>query len=180
MVKKIKSEAFVAFAAIVISLCALIVSFYEVRIMRTQQKASLYPHLQISQQYSPEGFAIEAKNKGIGPAKVESLEVKVNGKKMPSLTAVFDYVLGEGHQINYRNYTVNTINNLVLEPAYDKPLVKLNWNDDSRRFIESLKDLEINVVYSSLLGDCWLVGFDRIPESCNCPKEGESTSTFKF
>ena len=62
---KFKSEKIVAFTAILISLCALVVSFYEVRIMRTQQKAMVWPYIIMGQQYSSEGFSILASNKGL-------------------------------------------------------------------------------------------------------------------
>jgi len=177
---RFKADRIVAFSAILISLCALIVSFYEVRIMRSQQKASLYPHLQISEQYGPDGFAIEAKNKGIGPAKIESLRVLVEGVPQVNLPDVFDKLLGLNHSINWNIYTVNTINYLVLEPSYDKPLFRVEWNEDSRELIKHLNDFEIEVIYSSLLGDCWKVNFRETPEECDCPTDIDEDEQFIF
>lgn len=83
-----KADRIVAFAAIVISLCALIVSFYEVRIMRTQQKSSVWPYVQIDQYYNAERFALNAVNKGVGPTMIKSVILKVDGKP-PKKSSVY-------------------------------------------------------------------------------------------
>ena len=97
--KKIKTEAFAAITAIIVSACALGVSFYEASIMRTHQKSAVWPYIQLGQQYDSKGFALEANNKGVGPAMIESLKVWVDNKPVNSLNQVLDTLLGEGHGV---------------------------------------------------------------------------------
>lgn len=171
--KRFRSEKIVAFTAIIISLCALVVSFYEVRIMRTQQKASVWPFVTMGQQYSSEGFALLASNKGIGPAKVESVRIWAKGKQVTELEEILDEILGENHGITYNDYGLNGINKSVLEPGYEKPLLRFNWTDATREFQQKLYLINIEVVYSSILGDCWKLSLKQKNEPCECPKPDE-------
>ena len=61
--------------ALVVSFLALIVSVFETLILNSQQKAMVWPHVNIKPQYSEEGFSILAINNGIGPAKINSMQV---------------------------------------------------------------------------------------------------------
>lgn len=106
--KTFNADRIVAFTAILISVCALVVSFYEVRIMRTQQEASVWPFVLIGQNYNSEGFAITAMNKGIGPAKIESLILRVDGEPLDSLNQLFVKTVGAEHKFN-RNYAIGII-----------------------------------------------------------------------
>ncbi len=178
--KKFNADRIVAYTAILISICALVVSFYEVRIMRTQQEASVWPYLLIGQNYNAEGFAISAMNKGIGPAKIESLILRVDGEPLDSLHQLFEQTVGPKYKFNYNNYSVNGINQTVLEPGYDKHLIRLPWIPDTYKFIDQLDRMEIEVIYSSILGECWWMTFGETPEPCDCPEKGDRTDQFNF
>ena len=170
---KFSTEKIVALTAILISLCALVVSFYEVRIMRTQQKASVWPFVVMGQQYSGKGFAVEAANKGLGPSKIESVRVWVRGKQVNELDQIFEELLGPDHGITYNDFGVNGINKSVLEPGYNKPLFRLNWTDATREIQKKLYLINIEVVYSSILGDCWKLSLKESNQPCDCPKPDE-------
>lgn len=169
-----------AFTAILISVCALVVSFYEVRIMRTQQEASVWPYLLLGQNYNSEGFAITAMNKGIGPAKIESLILRVDGEPLDTLNQLFVETVGLEHKFNYNNYSVNGINETVLEPGYDKHLLRLPWIPDTYKFVDQLERVEIEVIYSSILGQCWWMTFEKSPEPCECPAKKDKKDQFNF
>ena len=176
--RKFSSEKIVAFTAIIISLCALVVSFYEVRIMRTQQKASVWPYVTMGQQYSANGFAIETANKGIGPAKIESVKVWVKGKQVTELDEVLTAILGPDHGITYNDFGVGGINKTVLEPGYDNYLVRFNWTDKTRELQKNLYMINIEVVYSSILGDCWRLSLKEANQPCECPKVDKKEQFF--
>ncbi len=178
--KKIKTEAFAAVTAIIVSACALGVSFYEVRIMRAQQKTSVWPHVEIGQQYDGEGFALEANNKGVGPALVKSLKVSVDGKQMNSLDQLLDEILGEGHGVGWANSTVHNVNGKVLEAGYDLPMVRFKWNDKTRELQNNLERIKIEMIYSSIYDDCWKLSFDTEPEPCDCPSARIESEQFSF
>ena len=124
----------------------------------------------MDQQYSGEGFAVEAANKGLGPSKIESVRVWVKGKKVNELNDIFEELLGPDHGITYNDFTVNGINRMVLEPGYDKPLFRLKWSDATREIQRQLYAINIEVVYSSILGDCWKLSLKEANQPCDCPK----------
>jgi len=171
--RRLNTELIVAFTAILISVCALVVSFYEVRIMRTQQKASVWPFVTMGEQYNSKGFALLAANKGIGPAKVESLKVWVKGKQVKELDDIFTELIGPDHGITYNDYGVHGINGSVLEAGYEKPLFNLNWTEATREVQKKLFLINVEVIYSSILGDCWKLSLKEENQSCDCPKPEE-------
>ena len=77
---KINSTLLIAISAVFISVCALFVSIQEVRIMRTQQKVSLYPYLTVGNFFNSQGFGIYINNSGTGLAKINSYQI-FDGKK---------------------------------------------------------------------------------------------------
>lgn len=178
--KRIKTEAFAAVTAIIVSACALGVSFYEVRIMRAQQKTSVWPHVEIGQQYDGEGFALEANNKGVGPALVKSLKVSVDGKRVNSLSQLLDTILGEGHGIGWSNSTVHNVNGKVLEAGYNMPMVRFKWNKKARELSDNLERIKIEMIYASIYEDCWKLTFDSEPAPCECPSERIESEQFSF
>ncbi len=182
MFKKIKSEAFVALAAIVISICALFVSFYEARIMRTQQKASVWPYVQLGQHYDHEGFMYKAQNRGVGPAMIESVVLTFDGVEQRSFAELMDSVLGEGHGLGYSNTRVSGINHQVLPKDYDKFAIAMNWDDEGRvrEFTKHVGRIGFEVIYSSILGDCWVLTDEKDPEPCDCPEESDLRTQFEF
>lgn len=177
---KIKTEAFAAITAIIVSACALGVSFYEVRIMRSHQKSTVWPYIQLGQQYSGEGFALEAINKGVGPAMVQSLKVWVDRKPVNSLNQVLDSLVGEGHGIDWNNYSINNVNGNVLESGYHKPMVKFKWNEKTRELQSRLSRIDIEMIYKSIYDDCWKVTFGSNPEPCECPEKRLAKEQFSF
>lgn len=64
----------VALSAVLIGICALVVSVVQVRIMREEQHASVWPRLVLAQSYSQgRRFGVVVSNPGIGPAVVKSV-----------------------------------------------------------------------------------------------------------
>lgn len=178
--KKIKTEAFAAITAIIVSACALGVSFYEASIMRTHQKSAVWPYIQLGQQYDSKGFALEAYNKGVGPAMIESLKVWVDNKPVNSLNQVLDTLLGEGHGVNWNNYSIHNVNQNVLESGYNEPMVRFQWNDDTRILQKKIDRIKIEMIYKSIYDDCWMVSFDSTPKPCDCPSERVEKEQFSF
>ena len=81
-----------ALSAVVIGVCALVVSFYEVRIMRADQRASVLPLVELNRSTlrvarndpgasaSVTQLQFNAENVGIGPARVKNFRVTVDGR----------------------------------------------------------------------------------------------------
>lgn len=178
--RKIKGDVFIAVAAFIVSACALAVSFYEVRIMREQQKSAVWPYIQIGEQYDEEGFSLEATNKGVGPAKIISLKAWVDKKPINELSEALDSILGKGHGIGWANTSIHNVNENVLESGYKESMVRFAWNEASRKLQKRLGRIKLEMIYQSIYDDCWVVTFDNNPEPCDCPEERIESEQFSF
>src|SRR3982751_1653555 len=73
-------ETFIAVAALVVSISAVVVGLYEASLQRAHDRAEVWPHLEISTFTSSSGASISLVNNGIGPAIIKSVVVTVDGK----------------------------------------------------------------------------------------------------
>lgn len=158
--RRLDTNLVIAASAIVISLCALVVSYVEVSVMRADQRASVWPYLDLGVSYSADGFSIGATNRGLGPALVESVVVEVDGRPARSWDEVVERLVGPESGLDYGNTLRNTINGEVL-PA-DRELMLFGvtggWTPIKREMVDELNRLDWLVCYCSVYGDCWTVG----------------------
>ncbi|PQJ80002.1 hypothetical protein [Polaribacter porphyrae] len=163
LIKKINTNLLVASSAVFISFCALFISVQEMKIMRVQQKASMYPYLTLGWVYNSEGFGVELKNSGNGLAKINSYKVFNDSVYFKEWLQVIKTYMPESNEIGYGNITTaGNIRNLMISPNETKKLIFINWNDETRMLHSRLENLEISVSYESLLDEHWIIK-DGIP-----------------
>lgn len=147
----------VASNALLLSACALYISIQEVRIMRTQQKATMFPYLTITKTYNSDGYGIIIKNSGNGLAKINSYQVYTDSIHFKDWFDVLQTLSPES-KINYSMInTVGSIQNEMITPEEKLNLIFLRWTDETRLFEEFLDMLKIRICYSSLLEEHWVV-----------------------
>lgn len=161
--KKINTNSIVAASAVLISLCALLISVQEIRIMRAQQKATMYPYLTIGYTYNSKGFGIELKNSGNGLAKINSYKVFNDSAYFKDWLHIIRTYMPESKKTGYSNIiTSGNIRNLMISPNETKKLIFINWNDETRILHSRLENLEVSISYESLLNEYWIIE-DGIP-----------------
>lgn len=166
---KINVNLVIALAAMVISLCALVVSIYEVRIMRAEQKVAVYPYLSIGTFYNSKGFGLYVKNSGTGLARINSYQVYIEGKYFNNWLEVVDHYAPEGHGIDYNMMSSNTLHEEIITPNERVNIFQVSWTDETRKVSEKVGDLVVKICYSSLLDDYWEVKNDRSRKELNSP-----------
>lgn len=76
------SEKVLSFAAMFISVMTLVVLVVQTRLMQAQQRLSVLPYLQISNYGSyTQNYKLMVLNNGIGPAFIESVTIRYQGKE---------------------------------------------------------------------------------------------------
>lgn len=166
-IKKLNTTLIVASSAVFISLCALFISVQEMKIMRVQQKASMYPYLTLGWVYNSEGFGVELKNSGNGLAKINSYQVFNDSLYFKDWMQVVKTYMPTSTTISYSNVTTSgNIRNLMIRPNETKKLIFVEWNEESRVLNSLLENLDIHISYESLLDEHWLIK-DGIPEQIN-------------
>ena len=149
-----------ALIATFVGLCALCVSGYTAYIQRQQVRAAVWPILQFDSSNGPIQFTLA--NKGVGPAIIKHVVIKVDGQPVKNWGEVLEKILGPGYHpgqssdMSGRVYAagestpVFTPHDDAHNPvAFDKsnPLwEKLNTGRDS---------VTVEICYCSTLGDCW-------------------------
>lgn len=183
---KLKTDTIIAVSAVMISLCALIMTFMETKMMRTQQQASNYPHLIWSRGYSSDGIRITATNKGPGLAFIKTFYLWYeyeDGRKVyfDNWEDVADTLLPEGHQVNYGVIRTSTINDAVMTGGEQNILLKLPYSRDSVKYADKLifdyiPELKYSICYCSILEECWFISHEQFtPKSCkSCKLNGET------
>tara|TARA_R110002073_G_scaffold326975_1_gene507309 strand:+ start:18681 stop:19241 length:561 start_codon:yes stop_codon:yes gene_type:complete len=167
--KKINTNSLVAGSAVFISACALFLSLQEIRIMRDQQKATMYPYLTIDMRYNENGFGIILKNSGNGLAKITSYKVFNDSIHFREWLDVLQTYMPEAKNINYGSInTEGNIRNQMIPPGESKSLIFIKWTDETRELEKRMQDIKVSVSYSSLLNEHWIVE-DGIPKQIEEP-----------
>jgi hypothetical protein len=154
---RINFELWLTVSAVVISVCALVVSVVQTRIARQQQTASVWPRLMLSGDVLERNFSINIVNQGVGPAIIRSVSIAHQGKSYDDLGQLLLNTVGrEGS-----GYFMATLEpEMVLKSGDEINLFALTRGDESMSF--RLRDIvfrddsfRFEVVYSDVYGNCW-------------------------
>ena len=167
---------FIALFALLISLGAFAVSIYEARILRTQQslmqeqqKAAVWPFLEkvINYSYEAEGneivFAI--KNKGVGPARMKNVELKIEGQTINSYHTFLETIKDLLPPDTYFNISFAELDG-VLSADETHQFFKIEGPrfENDRQILQDL-GFQFNICYCSIYEDCWtLMERDKQPQ----------------
>jgi hypothetical protein len=176
--RQIQQRTSVALMASVISVCALGVSWYQAKLARQQQLASVWPYVSIngygSANSKQQVWGVKVMNNGLGPAIIERVEMQLDGKPIPN-EVFMDSVYAQ----NIRLDSVKSLDYAFDELAHGTVLsagAKVDWmkfehqfngtppkETTSQRF---LPKLSLSIYYKSLYDERWVSCF-------NCPDTGE-------
>lgn len=156
-------QTFLAVTGFFVGCVALYAALNESDAVRKQQQASVWPRLQISRAYyglpGQERFDITVGNRGIGPAKVESVDVSINGKKV----STWQDVIGEVAGVSNLGISDDTLANQILSPGEDRVVFSVEEKFVKKEIIRALRGdydngtLSMNICYCSVFDRCWTV-----------------------
>jgi hypothetical protein len=141
-------DAIAALIAALIGLLALCVSAYTASIQRQQAKAQVWTQLMFAN--SDTDHALLVLNKGVGPARLESLRLFVDGKAQPDWDHVFA-ALGVTHQGELRQ---STVNGTVIAANERLEYMTLGNAEDWKAFRAQKSRLRARYCYCSVLDEC--------------------------
>lgn len=161
----VKTEVAVAFAAIFVSTATLFVYIYQARIMQTQQQVAVWPYVEWLPSWGDHGFYVEVSNKGIGPALVKKVTIKLDGKEMSDLTELFQVLTDS----SFQDFGYSTIQGRVLAAGEQMTAFVISDKEIANRIREELtkRNFEYEICYCSVFNDCWVSRGTKITES-NC------------
>ncbi len=161
-------------AAIVIGACALFVAWDQAQIMRKQQHASVIPAVSIASGFSSDAesfvMTVTVNNDGIGPARIESAALYVDGAPVRDWPDLRDRFLPPALHQGFQSNLTSAIG--LLAAGAQSTAIQFSWprNEQNRIGFEALKaraftaDANKNymtVCYCSVFDKCWITGSER-------------------
>jgi hypothetical protein len=166
---RIKSGMMVAFSAIFVSIATLFVYLYQARIMQNQLHTSVWPYVEWLYSNGNNQFIITVQNKGIGPAIIRDVTLKLDDAEMGSNSDLFKTLLGH---TNFE-FVNSTVAGRVILPGESIEMVHV-YDSVAARAIDSLllwdnskHKLTFELCYCSVYDDCWKTnGTEAVPGQC--------------
>tara|TARA_R110000823_G_scaffold166526_2_gene298572 strand:- start:187 stop:795 length:609 start_codon:yes stop_codon:yes gene_type:complete len=165
-----KAEMLIAICAVITSVVALFIGWDQARLMRLQQRADVWPILQITHQTDINSdmvsYAVEFRNAGVGPALIEAHYILIPGRRgSASFGELVDYSIPESFGAPF--LATASIDGRVIRQGDFLLPISANWpateettaglQERVKQFVSG--ELEPAVVFScfcSILEECWI------------------------
>lgn len=187
------AQTALAVVGFLVGLIALYAALNEADAVRKQQQASVWPYLDLAVSNNNvidnEFTTIAVANKGIGPARIRSVEVRLDDAPVSNWWALLGLVgEGDGGSILISNADIN---GKVLSAGDEVEMMRLDktalpvQGGEARDYSEVLTRLRsaisegrirMNICYCSVFDDCWVFDTKRYgePEAVGaCPSQPE-------
>lgn len=170
-------ETFIAVAALVVSISAVVVGIYEASLQRHHDKAEVWPHLEIGVFTNAHGAIISLQSTGIGPAIVQSAIVTVDGRPGHNWSDVLG-TLNKREPVALGNYSVVGHG---LRPGDQVNMVQMPPGDQPMNFWTSIARVGVLVCYASVFDEYWTVESKSLGNGitwhkvARCPPQPDST-----
>ena len=148
-------EVFVAATALLVSLTTLGVYLYQARVMGQQQRVSVWPYLEWSTT-NIDGYHFSVRNKGVGPALISKVVMKVDGRVIKNNRELITAVLGPDWTLH--GYVNSYLERRVLSPGEEVVPFRITDPKEGRDFEAKLQQhpFEMEITYASVYGDTWV------------------------
>jgi hypothetical protein len=150
-----------AIIATFVGVCALCVSGYTAHVQRQQVRAAVWPILQFDSSNAPD-IHFTLANKGVGPAIIRNVIMKVDGQPVKNWREALERILGPGeHHASESDMSGRVLaageSMTVLTPfgPGGKPIT---FDESNPLWVKMNKDREritVEICYSSTLGEGW-------------------------
>ena len=142
--------------AVILSIVAISISVLEVSTMRTHQRASVWPYLEISQSYNQDMFSITLRNKGVGPALIKDFALLLDEEPAYELDQLIIEVAGEANAFSYDIYRTSNPSNGVISPREAVNLLSFPITSETNVFLNNAQGrVDIRACYCSIHDQCW-------------------------
>ena len=157
--------------AVAVSLLALALGAYQARLMnlqtglmQTQARASVWPYLSIGYSLSDEGekrgYTWEINNDGVGPARIESVTLSLDGKPLHTWNEVFHVLFGDAKV--FASY--NKIYGKVLPPNTNRETtieaLRIEDIEQAKILYKAQSRFDMTICYCSVYDECWIARRD--------------------
>ena len=151
--------------ALSVSIFALAIGAWQTRLMQGQARASVWPFLSIGYSYSSntdtDGFVWHIDNNGVGPARIESVTLGLDGKPMKNWVEVMK-ALGATSPINV---STTSFNGDVIPPSLNRETtikaIRVHQREVAALFKGAVDRFKMDVCYCSVYDECWVAHWQQ-------------------
>lgn len=174
-VRWFRAEVVFSISALIVSICALVVSWIQVRVESRQMASSVWPRLswEVSSDVGSGGYLRwQLSNKGVGPAVIREQIIRFKGKEYPHFWALVQEGMPDSLRLKeaeakilYGSYYPDDI--LAVGESHDMLSVRksdglVRWCDARMNFLLKSPDFELRFVYADVFGNTWELNKSRV------------------
>jgi hypothetical protein len=148
------------FIATFIALLAVCVAGYTAYMQRQQVRAAVWPILEFDSSNGPIRFTLA--NKGVGPAIIKHVILKVDGQPVRNWAEVLEKILGPGYHpgeesdMSGRVFAAGESTSVFLpHDEAQKPIAFDKSNPLWAKLDGARRHVTVEICYCSTLGECW-------------------------
>jgi hypothetical protein len=165
---------------------ALCVSGYTAYMQRQQVRAAVWPILEFDSSNAPD-IHFTLSNKGVGPAIIRHVIVRVDGQPVRNWREAFEKILGPGEHLgsesDMNGYVFAAGESRTVFSPHDSENNPLNFDKSNPLWVKMNKDrlrVTAEICYCSTLGECWILRAGGLTpgtttETRRCPAPSEIT-----
>ena len=168
-----------AVIATVVGFLALCVSGYTAYMQRQQVRAAVWPILEFDSGNAPIHFILA--NKGVGPAIIRHVIVKVDDQPVKNWREALEKLLGPGEHLGSESDVSGRVcaagESMTVFTPHDPENNPLNFDKSNPLWVKMNKErlrVTAEICYCSTLGECWTLrgggsGPGKTTETRGCP-----------
>jgi len=146
--------------ALAVSIFALAIGAWQTRLMQSQARASVWPHLEIGYTYNSNvdenGFLWRIDNNGVGPARIETIALTFDGKPMRHWRDALEALGFKGEL----RMSTSSLAGEVIPPSLNRETaieaLRVNQRDLAAAIKQNAARFGMDICYCSVYDDCWI------------------------
>src|SRR5207249_8278868 len=169
-----RASRYDAVIATLVGLCALCVSAYTAHVQRQQVRAAVWPILEFDSSNGPIQFTLA--NKGVGPAIIKHVSVKVDDQPVRNWAEVLEKILGPGYhpgeEADMSGRVFAAGESITVFTPHDSENNPLNFDKSNPLWVKLNKDrlrVTAEICYCSTLDECWTLHAGGLTPSTTTP-----------
>ena len=182
-----RASRYDAVIATLVGLCALCVSAYTAHVQRQQVRAAVWPILEFDSSNAPD-IHFTLANKGVGPAIIRHVIVKVDGQPVRNWREALERILGPGEHLGSESDMSGRVfaagESMTVFTPRDSENNPLNFDKSNPLWVKMNKErfrVTAEICYCSTLGECWtLRGGGSTPNITTQTRRCPTTSASSF